>query len=70
LRRWLAEDREGLRIHRRVTEAAGEWDQGGRKKEFLYRGARLASAREWAAGRQDRLNELERAFLAASNERE
>jgi hypothetical protein len=26
LQGWLAEDREGLRIHRRLTEAAAEWD--------------------------------------------
>ena len=32
----------------------------------LYRGARLAQAQEWAAANQGRLNEAERAFLAAS----
>jgi hypothetical protein len=30
LRGWLAEDREGLRIHRRLTEAAAEWEALGR----------------------------------------
>ncbi|MGH8901650.1 MAG: NACHT and WD repeat domain-containing protein [Egibacteraceae bacterium] len=70
LRGWLTDDREGLRIHRRLTEAASEWDQAGREEGFLYRGGRLASARDLAAGNEGRLNELERAFLAASNDRE
>ena len=26
LRQWLREDREGLRLHRRLTEAASEWE--------------------------------------------
>ena len=30
LRGWLEEDREGLRLHRRLTEAAQEWDASGR----------------------------------------
>ncbi|MGH8929952.1 MAG: hypothetical protein ACRDZO_04775 [Egibacteraceae bacterium] len=70
LRGWLAEDREGLRIHRRLTEAADEWETLGRDPGALYRGARLAAAREWASGREERLNERERAFLAESNGRE
>ncbi|MGH8885705.1 MAG: hypothetical protein ACRDYX_11125 [Egibacteraceae bacterium] len=70
LRRWLTEDREGLRVHRRLTEATIEWDQNGREEGFLYRGARLAAAREWAAGHETRLNDFERQFLAASSDRE
>ncbi|MGH8898577.1 MAG: WD40 repeat domain-containing protein [Egibacteraceae bacterium] len=70
LHRWLTEDSEGLRIHRRLTEAAAEWDENGREEELLYRGGRLASAREWATGNETRLNDLEREFLTASSERE
>jgi len=70
LQGWLAEDREGLRIHRRLTEAAGEWEALGRDPGALYRGVRLAGAREWAEGREARLNTLERAFLAASDDQE
>ena len=31
LRRWLDEDREGIRLHRRLGNAARLWDAGGRE---------------------------------------
>ncbi|MGH8887788.1 MAG: AAA family ATPase, partial [Egibacteraceae bacterium] len=70
LRRWLTEDREGLRTQRRLTEAAIEWETLRHEPDALYRGARLATAREWAAGNEERLNDLEREFLTASSDRE
>ncbi|MGQ0778016.1 MAG: WD40 repeat domain-containing protein [Pseudonocardiales bacterium] len=70
LRRWLDEDRDALRVHRRLTEAADEWETLGRDPGALYRGARLAVAREWIKGRDERFNELERTFLAVSDDRE
>jgi WD40 repeat protein/class 3 adenylate cyclase len=66
LRTWLDEDREGRLIHRRLTEAAREWDALGGDSALLYRGMRLAGASEWAAAHDPELNELERGFLAAS----
>jgi hypothetical protein len=39
LRRWLDEDRVGLRLHRRITEAAQEWERSDRDSDLLYRGA-------------------------------
>jgi WD40 repeat protein len=66
LRSWLAEDRDGLRLHRRLTESALSWEELDCEPGELYRGARLAQAREWAAGHPDELNDLEREFLAAS----
>ncbi|MCO6451478.1 MAG: PQQ-binding-like beta-propeller repeat protein [Caldilineales bacterium] len=66
LRGWLEEDREGLRLHRHLTEASQEWDEQGRDPGGLYRGARLAQAMEWAAAHPDDLNALEQAFLDAS----
>jgi WD40 repeat protein len=66
LRAWLAQNREGLRIHRQVTEAAEEWVALGRDPGALYRGARLATAQEWAEQHDDELNDLEREFLTAS----
>jgi WD40 repeat protein len=68
LRGWLEEDREGLRIHRHLTDAAGEWQRLGREPGELYRGARLAAAGEWAQEQGEVLNPLEREFLAASRE--
>ena len=31
LRRWLEEDREGIRLHRRLSDAARLWDAAGRE---------------------------------------
>jgi len=66
LRGWLEEDREGLRLHRRLTEAAQEWDTSGQDAGVLYRGARLAQAIEWAEMHSGEVNLLEGSFLEAS----
>lgn len=65
LRKWIEEDRAGLRILRRLTEAAREW-QPTKDESLLYRGARLAQACEWRERNEGALNELEREFLDAS----
>jgi WD40 repeat protein/DNA-binding SARP family transcriptional activator len=70
LREWLNQDREGLRLHRHLTEAAREWELLGRDPGALYRGAHLAQAGEWAALNPNPLNVAERAFLNASLEQE
>jgi WD40 repeat protein/transcriptional regulator with XRE-family HTH domain len=66
LRNWLDENREGLRLHRHLTEAAQEWESLSRDPGGLYRGARLAQALEWSNAQGEDLNILERAFLEAS----
>jgi WD40 repeat protein/DNA-binding SARP family transcriptional activator len=63
---WLEEDRTGRRVHAHLTAAARDWDERGRDLAELYRGARLATALEWRAGREPELNQTERAFLDAS----
>jgi WD40 repeat protein len=70
LRGWLEEDRAGLRTHRRLTEAAQEWQRLGRDPDTLYRGARLAEATEWSQRNPGALNELEEEFLRGSVETE
>ena len=70
LRGWIDEDRERLRLHRRLTEAAGAWEELGRDAGALYRGILLTEARE-AFGSEvpenaGELNRLEGDFLAAS----
>ena len=73
LRAWLEEDAEGRRLHQHLIHAAAEWQASGRDPAELYRGARLASALDWAATHERELNELERAFLdesRAASERE
>ena len=66
LRGWLTEDREGLRVHRELTEATDTWESLERDAGALYRGVRLARAQEWAAQVGPGLTARERAFLTAS----
>ena len=66
LREWLTQDREGLQLHRHLTEAAHEWELLERDQGALYRGSRLAQAREWTALHPTALNVGENAFLDAS----
>ncbi|NGO73677.1 WD40 repeat domain-containing protein [Streptomyces sp. SB3404] len=66
LRGWLAEDRDRLRVQRRLTEDARAWEDVGRDSGALYRGERLALARELLADPQVGLTTGERAFLRAS----
>jgi hypothetical protein len=66
LRRWIEEDRAALHTHRRITEAAQEWLRMQRDESMLFRGARLAQAKEWRDHHEEDLNALEREFLDAS----
>src|SRR5215211_1501799 len=73
LQRWLEENREGLRLHRQLTEAVQEWLKLDHAQDVLYRGSRLTQIREWASMHHDEMNALEHEFLTASfesNERE
>ncbi|MFD1541287.1 WD40 repeat domain-containing serine/threonine protein kinase [Nonomuraea guangzhouensis] len=67
MRGWIDADRAGLRIHRRLGEAAQRWDAHGRRPGDLYQGGSLEAALSWAAtGRQHvTLNLVENAFLEA-----
>ncbi|MBC2903219.1 hypothetical protein [Streptomyces cupreus] len=64
LRGWVEEDRDRLRLHRGLTEAAHAWADLGRDAGALYRGIRLTEARE-TFGDGSELSRLERDFLAA-----
>ncbi|EWM18512.1 serine/threonine protein kinase [Kutzneria sp. 744] len=63
LRSWLAADRDSLRAHRQVADDAAVWESLRRDPDALYRGIRLAQARELA---DSALTTRERDFLAAS----
>lgn len=67
LRGWLAEDREALRLRRRLAAAARSWDDAGRDEADLYRGPRLAAAAE-LTGDDRQLSRLEHGFLEASRD--
>jgi WD40 repeat protein/DNA-binding SARP family transcriptional activator len=66
LRTWLEEDAQGRRLHHHLGIAARGWNVGGRDPAELYRGARLASAADWAAGHDPELSVAEREFLDAA----
>jgi WD40 repeat protein len=72
LRRWVDAERAGLRIQRRLTEAAQEWatTEPEHKRDFLYSGARFAACQEWIETHRGELSEIEAAFVAASEEAE
>jgi WD40 repeat protein len=65
---WLSQDRENLRLHRHLAEAAEEWLRSEKDASLLYRGARLAQAREWSDQYPGALNQQEQEFLQASVE--
>ncbi|MER6417695.1 hypothetical protein [Streptomyces sp. NPDC001137] len=68
LQQWIEENRERLRMHRHLAEAARNWQEHGSDPGTLYRGVHLALAdvlftRE---RHEDDLTARERAFLCAS----
>ncbi len=66
LRRWLDDDVEGHRILRHLAGAADAWLALGKPESELYRGVRLAAAREWRVRAQPDLTENEQEFLESS----
>jgi hypothetical protein len=46
LRQWIDDERNGLRIHRRITENAEEWRRLNRDDGALFRGSLLTQAQE------------------------
>ncbi|WP_327714053.1 helix-turn-helix domain-containing protein [Streptomyces sp. NBC_00490] len=68
LQEWIGTDREGLRIHRRLTEAAHHWQEAGCDPGLLLRGTALDLSGDWAAdpAHRDAVNAEERAFLDES----
>jgi len=70
LGKWIDANRAGMRIRDRLGDDAREWAEADPEKKdgYLYTGARLAVAREWAATHRDDMGEVEVVFLAASEE--
>ncbi|MES4901031.1 MULTISPECIES: helix-turn-helix domain-containing protein [unclassified Streptomyces] len=66
LRKWIDEDRDRLRLHRQLTDAAHTWRDLGRDSGALYRGTRLAAAEESFPTADADLTPLERDFLTRS----
>jgi tetratricopeptide (TPR) repeat protein len=74
LRKWIDVDRSGFRTRTRLTEATSDWENSGCDAAYLYAGARLAVAEEWAGLHPGDLSAGEAEFLrrsaAAQKERE
>ncbi|QFZ18889.1 nSTAND1 domain-containing NTPase [Saccharothrix syringae] len=66
LRGWLAEDRDGLRLQRRLTEAADIWAELDHDPAVLYRTTRLARTAAWVRRTGPALTDRERDFLERS----
>jgi WD40 repeat protein/transcriptional regulator with XRE-family HTH domain len=66
---WVEEDRDGLRLHRQLTEAANTWAVARWDESLLLRGGRLEAMAAWAAGEDKRreLNRAEQELLDASS---
>ena len=63
---WIEADRKSLRTRHQLDDAVAEWQANGREPSFLYRGARLAQAEEWAGQHEDEIGARAAEFLAAS----
>jgi tetratricopeptide (TPR) repeat protein len=70
LRKWIDADRAGLRARTRLSEAAREWETASYDEAYLYSGARLAVAAEWAGSHPGELSVKEAEFLRLSVERQ
>ncbi|MFF3731074.1 hypothetical protein ACFYXM_12305 [Streptomyces sp. NPDC002476] len=71
LRHWIDEDRSGLIVRQRLSEAARAWEAAGRDPGFHYRGSLLEAARGLVREerlRHRRLPRLDEEFLTASTE--
>lgn len=66
LRDWLNQNREGLILHRQLTEDANDWLKLGRDSGALYRGMRLKQMLEWVETNTDLISLAEQEFLDAS----
>ncbi|MGD8750689.1 MAG: hypothetical protein PVG14_04660, partial [Anaerolineales bacterium] len=66
LREWLEANREGLILHRQLTDDTHDWLKYERDHGILYRGARLERALAWASENPDVLSLQEAEFLETS----
>jgi formylglycine-generating enzyme required for sulfatase activity len=69
LRRWIAEDRQGLLAQQYLAERALEWRNNGRDASLLLRGPQFRRVATQLTEQPVRLNSLEAAYFQASNQR-
>jgi DNA-binding SARP family transcriptional activator len=66
LRDWIDEGREDVRMRRRLSEAAREWERSGQDPSFLLGGSRLDQFESWVSSTSLVLGLEERGYLSAS----
>ena len=66
LRNWLLENREELRLQRRLTSITEDWEESNKDPSYLVRGTRLEQFEEWLETTDLALNDNEREYLNAS----
>jgi len=66
LRRWIEDAREDVRMHRRLSDAAREWERNRREPSFLLVGSRLDQFESWGSATNLALGLEERGYLSAS----
>lgn len=69
LRQWIDESRDDLRMRRRISLQAEEWQAEGRERDLLYRGSPLFSALDWREHNPSQLGALEHTFLDTAKRR-
>ena len=66
LRDWLNQNRQGLILHRQLTEDTNDWLKLERDPGSLYRGVKLKQTLEWVKTNTDLISLAEQEFLDAS----
>lgn len=66
-REWLDTDRNGLLLAQQIRIASHAWDRDNREQAALYRGTKLAAARNWAAEHPNELPAIALEFLDTSH---
>lgn len=65
LRRLVNENRDAIALKNEIGQDAQQWDEAGRSADYLYRGARLATAQEKLQDKQLALGGLAQEFIQA-----
>ena len=66
LRRWIEEARDDVRMRRRLSDAARDWERSRREPSFLLVGSRLDQFESWGSATNLALGLDERGYLSAS----
>ena len=69
LRDWIDTSRDDLRLHRRLTSAAGDWNDAGQDPSYLIGGSRLAQYERLATSPEFALTRTEMDFIAGSRDK-